>query len=97
MLVMEPAAQSTRTLLASGSATEQMVPPPDPEEKRLSHELDFGETERLRRSSESGGGRRLGVILVLLIILAGIVAVVFETQITAAAPALKPIYAQLGL
>jgi hypothetical protein len=71
--------------------------PPDPEERRLSSELDFGESARPRRASEGGGTRRAVVILILLIIAAGFAAVVFETQIIAAVPALKSTYAQLGL
>jgi hypothetical protein len=99
VLVAEPAAVSTRTLLSSGPADAADIAPPDPEERRLSHELDFGETERPRRTTRSSGGgtRRTVMILILLIILAGVGAVVFETQIIAAVPALKSIYAQLGL
>jgi hypothetical protein len=100
VLVAEPAAESTRALLSSGPEDTTDLMPPDPEERRLSHELDFGETERQRRTSNGGSGggtRRAVIILILLLILAGIGAVVFKTQIIAAVPGLKPTYAQLGL
>jgi hypothetical protein len=96
-LVVEPAAESTRALLGSLPAEEARIVAPDPEEKRLSHELDFGTAERQRQTGTGGGTRRVVVILILLIILAGIAAVVFKTQIIAAVPSLKPIYAQGGL
>ena len=91
------AAESTRTLLSSGPREEAYIAPPDPEERRLSHDLDFGETARPPRASEGGGTRRTVVILILIILSVGIAAVVFEQQVVAAAPALKSIYAQLGL
>jgi hypothetical protein len=96
VLVVEPAAESTRTLLANAPPSETGIVPPDPEEKRLSHELDFGAADR-QRAKSGGGTRRVVVILILLIILAGVAAVVFKTQIIAAVPALKPIYTQAGL
>jgi predicted Zn finger-like uncharacterized protein len=97
-LVVEPTAESTRALLASAPRNAMDIAPPDPEERRLSHDLDFGESDRQRRTRDSGGGtRRVVLILILLIILVGIVAVVFETQIVAAVPALKATYAQVGL
>jgi hypothetical protein len=96
--VVEPAAESTRTLLANAPTDETMIVPPDPEERRLSHELDFGETERGPRSSNGEWGtRRVVVILILLIILIIIAAVIFEAEIVDVVPALKPIYEQLGL
>ena len=98
MLVVEPAAASTRTLLSSATTDDGDLAGPDPEERRLSHELDFGKSDRQWRRTRGGGGtRRAVVILILLIIVAGIAAVMFETQIVAAVPALAPIYAQLGL
>ena len=96
--MVEPAAESTRTLLANAPTSETIIAPPDPEEKRLSHELDFGETERGPRTSDGEWGtRRAVVILILLIILIGIAAVIFEAEIVDVIPALKPIYAQIGL
>jgi predicted Zn finger-like uncharacterized protein len=98
VLVVEPTAASTRTLLSSAPADKAYIAPPDPEERRLSHDLDFGETARPRPTSTGGGGtRRAVVILILLIILAGMAAVIFEAQVIAAVPALKSVYAQLGL
>ena len=95
---MEPAAASTRTLLASAATDDADMAEPDSEERRLSHELDFDKPERQwRRSGGVGGTRRAVVVLILLIIVAGIVAVLFKTQIVAAIPALTPIYAQVGL
>ena len=97
ILVVEPAAESPRTLLSSAPAAEAPASaPPDPEERRLSHELDFGGSDRQRRPG-NGGTRRAVVFLILLIILAGLCAVVFKPQIIAAVPALAPIYAQVGL
>jgi hypothetical protein len=99
VLVAEPAAESTRALLSGGPDETADLMPPDPEERRLSHELDFGVADRQRRATNGGGGgtRRAVIILILLLILAGVGAVVFKTQIIAAVPALKPTYAQLGL
>jgi predicted Zn finger-like uncharacterized protein len=98
MAVVEPAAESTRTLLAGAAIGDTRLAPPDPEERRLSHELDFDEAERLRRTGEAGGGtRRLVVLIIVCLIALGIAAVVFETQVVALLPALKPIYGQLGL
>ena len=97
-LLVEPTAESTRTLLTGAPMVETGFAGPDPEERRLSHELDFGAPERHRGTGNGGGGtRRAVVIIILLIILAGIAAVLFEAQITAAVPALKSIYAQIGL
>ena len=85
-------------LLSSGSAEDAGIEPPDPEEKRLSHELDFGANERHRRTSSRGGGvRRVVIPLILLIIVAGIVAIIFKTEIVGAVPALASIYGQFGL
>jgi predicted Zn finger-like uncharacterized protein len=98
MAVMEPSAESTRTLLAGAPVGEARLVPPDPEERRLSHELDFDEADRQRRAANGGGGTRRAVVLLIVILIAiGIAAVVFETQVVAMVPSLKPIYAQLGL
>jgi hypothetical protein len=90
-------AESTRSLLSSGSRENAYMAPPDTEERRLSHDLDFGEAARPRLAREGGGTRRAVVILILLILSAGVAAVIFETQIVDAVPALGSIYAQLGL
>jgi predicted Zn finger-like uncharacterized protein len=96
--MVEPAAESTRALLANAPTGETMIVPPDPEERRLSHDLDFGETERGPRSIDGEWGtRRVVVILILLIILTIIAAVIFEAEIVDVVPALKPVYEQLGL
>ncbi len=97
MQLAERPAPSTRTLLANTPEGNIDVGAPDPEERRLSHELDFGAIDRQRRSGSGGGTRRAVIILILLIIAAGVVAVVFEAEIVAAVPALKSIYAQIGL
>jgi hypothetical protein len=95
---VEPAAESTRALLASAPADEADVAAPDAEERRLSHDLDFGGPERQRRTSnDSGSTRRVAVILIVVVLLVCVAAVVFRTQIIAAAPALKPAYGALGL
>jgi len=99
MLAVEPTAESTRTLLANGATADTRLAP-DPEERRLSHELDFSEAEEqpwAGNGSGGGGTRRLVVILILVIILAGIAAVVLRTEIIAAVPSLKSVYAQFGL
>ncbi len=98
MVVVEPTAESTRILLANAANSDSRLTPPDTEERRLSHELDFDDAERLRRAGDSGGGgRRLVVLLIVVLVALGVAAVVFETQIIAMVPALKSIYAQLGL
>ena len=98
MAVVEPAAESTRTLLAGAAIGDGRIAPPDPEERRLSHELDFDEAERLRQTGDGGGGtRRVVVLLIVCLVALGIAAIVFETQVVALLPALKPLYAQLGL
>jgi predicted Zn finger-like uncharacterized protein len=98
-IVMEPSAESTRTLLTGAPEDEPIIPQQDPEEKRLSHELDFGVPERHQRPSSEGRGgtRRLALVIIFLIIALGVVAIVFENPITAAFPGLKSIYAGLGL
>jgi predicted Zn finger-like uncharacterized protein len=98
-IVAEPSAESTRALLAGAPKDEPITPQQDPEEKRLSHELDFGvpDLQRRRSGEAHGGTRRLALVIIFLIIALGVVAVVFETQIIAAFPGLKSTYAGLGL
>jgi hypothetical protein len=96
--VAEPPAPSTRSLLAGAPSAAPLIAAPDPEERRLSHDLDFGESERRRRPNpEKGSARRGALILILLIILAIIAAMIFRTQIIAAVPATKGAYAAVGL
>jgi hypothetical protein len=98
-VVVEPQAASTRSLLANGAATAPVLEDgPDPEERRLSHELDFGEGERGRRTGEGGGGaRRAALLLIALIVVVIIAAVMFKPQIIAAVPATKAAYTSVGL
>ncbi len=98
-IAVEPSAESTRSLLAGAPQDESTIPQPDPEEKRLSHELDFGvpEREHLQSSKGGGGTRRLALVVIFLIIALGVVAVVFENPIIAAFPGLKSMYSGLGL
>lgn len=90
-------APSTRSLLArDGSAMDLEMG--DPEERRLSHELSFGETERapVTAGQSRSGLRGLWLVLLLLIVLA-IAAILFEPQILGAVPALSRVYRALGL
>jgi hypothetical protein len=97
-VVVEPQAASTRTLLAGSPTTAPVMPGPDPEERRLSHELDFGEADRVRRTREkTGGARRAALLLIVLIVVIIIAAVMFKPQIVAAVPATKAAYAAVGL
>lgn len=97
MQLTERPASSTRTLLANAPVSDIDIGAPDSEERRLSHELDFGAIDRQRRMGNGGGTRRAVIILILLIIVVGIAAVIFESEIVAAVPALKSIYAQVGI
>ncbi len=95
--VGEPAAASTRTLLAGVPAGETIALP-DAEERRLSHELDFGEPERRQRVRDgSGNTRRIALAIILIIILVIIAAMIFKTEIIGAFPALRAAYAWVGL
>jgi len=95
--VVAPPAPSTRSLLARGE-TEAEIPMGDPEERRLSHELSFGETERAPVAHRASRGlwRGLGLVVMLIVVL-GIAAVLFEPQILSAVPALGHLYAAVGL
>jgi predicted Zn finger-like uncharacterized protein len=92
----EPATASTRTLLASGPADTPVLAAPDPEERRLSHELDFGDADR-RRPARTGGARRAALLLVVLIVIVIIAAVLFKPQVIAALPQAKAAYTAVGL
>jgi predicted Zn finger-like uncharacterized protein len=97
-VVVEPQAASTRSLLANSPTTAPVMAGPDPEERRLSHELDFGEAERGRRTREkTGGARRAALLLIVLIVVIIIAAVMFKPQIIAAVPATEAAYKAVGL
>jgi predicted Zn finger-like uncharacterized protein len=94
----EPAAASTRTLLASDPAAAPAIATPDPEERRLSHELDFGESERRRRPEDAKGGtRRVALLLIAVIAVIIIAAIMFKPQIVALVPQTRAAYAAVGL
>jgi len=98
VLRVEPAAASTRALLGDIPAEAADIEMPDAEERRLSHELSFGETERhpapITRSG--GGGRGLWPVILIVIVLV-IGAILFKPQLIDAVPALGSIYASVGL
>jgi len=96
-LIAEPAPASTRTLLAGAPPPESAEPAPDPEERRLSHELDFGKPDGSRSTGNEGGARRIILIVILVIIVAAIAAMILKSQIVAAVPALASVYAAVGL
>jgi predicted Zn finger-like uncharacterized protein len=93
----EPAAASTRVLLGGSPTAEAAVQAPDPEERRLSHELAFGQAERRRPNDRSGGSRRIVAVIVMVTIFVATVAVIFKPQIVGAFPGMKAAYAALGL
>jgi predicted Zn finger-like uncharacterized protein len=95
--VVAPPSPSTRSLLARGE-TEAEIPMGDPEERRLSHELSFGETERAPVAHRASRGLWRGLwLVVMLIVVLGIAAILFEPQILSAVPALGHLYAVIGL
>jgi predicted Zn finger-like uncharacterized protein len=97
-IVVEPQAASTRSLLTNGATTTGGIDAPDPEERRLSHELDFGDADRGRQTREgTGGARRAALLLIVLIAVVIIAAVMFKPQIIAAVPATKAAYTAVGL
>ncbi|HTI01863.1 MAG TPA: zinc-ribbon domain-containing protein [Acidisoma sp.] len=94
--VAEPPA-STRSLLKRDE-TEAEFDMGDPEERRLSHELSFGETERAPVADRpSWSGWRGAWLVAMLIIVLVIAAILFEPQVVGAVPALGRLYAAVGL
>jgi hypothetical protein len=96
VLRVEPAAASTRALLGDIPAEAADIDMPDAEERRLSHELSFGETER--HPAPVTHSRRRGlwpVILIVIVLVIG--AILFKPQLIDAVPALGGIYASVGL
>ncbi|WP_264478778.1 hypothetical protein [Acidisoma silvae] len=88
---------STRTLLDDVAADIDDDPRPDAEERRLSHELSFGETDyRAPGGRKPHRGRLIWFILLIVIVLI-IAAILFEPQLIAAVPALGSLYAAVGL
>jgi hypothetical protein len=91
-----PASPSTRKLFSG-------VPPPsaedierDPEERRLSHELDFGKPERYR--NYNGTRSRLALLaIVATIIVLCVAAIIFRDNIIALFPGAEGLYAKVGL
>lgn len=93
-----PAAASTRALIGEPPPEDEAEPVPDAEERRLSHELSFGETERPTVVRKSRGHSLRGVWLVILVILVVIIAaVLFKPQLVGAMPGLAGLYASVGL
>jgi predicted Zn finger-like uncharacterized protein len=95
--VVARAAPSTRSLLLRNE-TEDEIAMGDPEERRLSHELSFGETERapVAHRGPRSGWRGLWLLVMLIVVLI-IAAILFEPQILSAVPALGHVYGAVGL
>lgn len=96
VLRTEPAAPSTRALLGDIPAEAADIDMPDAEERRLSHELSFGETERHPLPERRSRGRGLW-LLILIVVVIVIAAILFKPQLVDAVPALGSVYASVGL
>ncbi|MCB8880867.1 zinc-ribbon domain-containing protein [Acidisoma cellulosilytica] len=88
---------STRALLADLEPAFDETDRPDSEERRLSHELSFGETEYYpaARKHRSTRGRIWLILLIVIVII--IAAILFKPQLVNAIPALDGLYAAVGL
>ncbi|GAB0117551.1 zinc-ribbon domain-containing protein [Acidisoma sp. 7E03] len=92
-----PHPPSTRTLLERDGAVPDLDMG-DPEERRLSHELSFGEVDHRPGVNRPVRRRRGGLWLLLMIVIVLIVAaVLFEPQILSAVPGLHRVYSAVGL
>jgi len=88
---------STRSLLQRDDAAADFEMS-DPEERRLSHELNFGEADHRPGGTRPVRRRRGGLwLLAMLVIVLIIAAVLFEPQILSAVPALGALYRTIGL
>ncbi len=88
-------AASTRKLFGGVAAADPVEMGPDPEERRLSAELDFGKPERYGR--EKSGTGRIILVLIALIIIVAVAAVIFKDNIIAVVPSAESLYAAVGL
>jgi predicted Zn finger-like uncharacterized protein len=88
-------AASTRKLFGGVAAADPADMGPDPEERRLSAELDFGKPERYSRE-KSGSGRVVLVVIAIIIIVA-VAAVIFKDNVVALVPSAEGLYAAVGL
>ena len=95
-LSAEPSA-ATRSLLHHRPAEAGGIPMPDSEERRLSHELSFGESDYSMPKPRGGRSLRRLLILVTVISVAIVATILFQPQIVGAVPALASLYAALGL
>jgi hypothetical protein len=96
-LRMEPTAPSTRALLGDPLPDGEEMDLPDPEERRLSHELSFGDTERQLSAGPRPRSFRRIWVAILTIIIVIIAAILFQPQLVSAFPALDRLYALVGL
>ncbi len=92
-----PAAASTRTLIATAVTDGEAIALPDSEERRLSHELSFGDTERHLSTAERPRSLRRSWLVVLIVIVVIIAAILFKPQLVGVFPGLAPLYASVGL
>ena len=92
----EPAAASTRALIGDPPADAAEIILPDGEERRLSHELSFGDMEHQPAQRKPHSFRPIWfVILVVLVLI--IAAILFKPQLVGAFPGLDALYAIIGL
>lgn len=95
--VVAPPSPATRSLLTR-EETEADLEMGDPEERRLSHELSFGETERAPAAHRAARSRGRSLwLLVMLVVVVIIAAILFKPQLLGAVPALGGLYAAIGL
>jgi predicted Zn finger-like uncharacterized protein len=87
---------STRKLLADLEPEFDEEDGPDAEERRLSHELSFGETEYRPTAPKPRRGRGMWLTLLIVIVLI-IAAIMFKPQLVDLFPALDGLYAAIGL
>jgi len=94
-LVAPFAPASTRKLFTGTTPADPAEMGPDPEERRLSAELDFGKVDRYDR--ERRGSGRIILVVVAAIIIAAVAAVIFKDNIVSMVPSTEAIYAAVGL
>lgn len=97
--VVAPLSPATRSLLTRHETEDETeLAMGDPEERRLSHELSFGETERAPVAHRPSRGLWRGFwMVVMIVIILVIAAILFKPQILGAVPALDHLYAAVGL
>ncbi len=94
----EPTSPSVSALFTGtpGAAPAEVLP--DPEERRLSHELDPSLSEHYAMMQNQGGrSGRLVLIILLIAILAAFAAIILKVELVAAFPALSGAYSSIGL